>query len=186
MWVRKIYLSFLLQHLLWWVQESSSRQNTKSLPLFRIVTCCSERSESNERFMEDQASSPLYDLDPPSPLPSLPSVSSTGNTQEDCNRETTDKLLTGKGGGEANPTTARKPCPLLTSHYTLPAWICNSIHFQWSPTGSAAVQENTAEALFTLVHKCTVSPMTQYRYPRIRKWELVGTNGLAASRAVEC
>jgi hypothetical protein len=62
------------------------------------------------------------------------------------------QVADGKGGGEANPTTARKPGPLLTSHYTLPAWICNSIHFEWSPTGSAAVEENTAQALFTLVH----------------------------------
>ncbi len=56
-------------------------------------------SEINEWFKEDQAFSSfctVYDLAPPQPLPPLLSVSSTGDTQEDMER---DNLLTG-GGGE--------------------------------------------------------------------------------------
>jgi hypothetical protein len=44
-------------------------------------------------IIEGQAFSPSYDLAPPAPPPSLPSVNSTGDTQEDWER---DKFLTGR------------------------------------------------------------------------------------------
>ncbi len=66
--------------------------------------------ESTERFTEGQATSLSYDsATRPSPLPS---VSSTGDTQKDFERETI--YWREKGAGEEpNHMTARKPGPLL-------------------------------------------------------------------------
>ncbi len=82
-----------------------------------IVTMTSSGmwAENMEWFTEDQTFSPSYDLAPPTPLlPPLRSVSSTGDTQEDWEREI---FADGRGGKvgvgeEPNHTTARKPGPL--------------------------------------------------------------------------
>ncbi len=64
-----------------------------------------------EWFLEDQAFSPSYDLGPPPPL-FPPSVSSTGDTLEDWERETTWWGDRGEGGGE-------KACVIYKSFNTL-------------------------------------------------------------------
>jgi hypothetical protein len=69
------------------------------------------QAESIERFIDDHAFSPSYDLAPPPP----PSTSSTGNTQEDRQLRNRENMLMGEeagGGKEPNHTTARKPGPL--------------------------------------------------------------------------
>ncbi len=59
--------------------------------------------------MEGKAFFQSYDL-APRPPPSPPPVSSTGNTQEDWERETSYWRESGKGvGEEPNYTTKRKP-----------------------------------------------------------------------------
>ncbi len=69
--------------------------------------------------MEDHAFLPSYNLAPPPPLLS---VSYTGDTQEDLERETTCWPERGEGGGggaNLNHTTARKPGPLKNIQYSL-------------------------------------------------------------------
>jgi hypothetical protein len=53
-------------------------------------------------ILEDQAFSPSYDLATPlHPLPPLASASSTGDTQEDRERETTSRREMGRGWGRS-------------------------------------------------------------------------------------
>ncbi len=89
---------------------------------------CITTPESIEWFIEGQAFSGsgcmILAPRPTSPLPFL-SVSSTGDTQEDWERETSWCRETGgrggssEGGKELNQTTARKPGPLEIIPYSL-------------------------------------------------------------------
>ncbi len=75
--------------------------------------CAPERIEW---IIEDQAFSASYDFAPPPPShPTLPSISSTGHTQEDWERDTTYWQERGRGciGEEPNYTTASKPGPSI-------------------------------------------------------------------------
>ncbi len=78
-----------------------------------LCVCLGAAAESIEWFIEDQASSPSYDLAPPHPLlPSQVSKLPLSLSLPECYRSS---LLTGeggRGGGGPNHTTARKPGPL--------------------------------------------------------------------------
>ncbi len=77
--------------------------------------------ENIEWFIEDQAFSSFYGLAPPPPLAlPLPSVSSTGDTQEEWEREMGKRgMRWGVGGGAKSYMTARKLVPLYINHYIL-------------------------------------------------------------------
>ncbi len=82
-----------------------------------------------EWFIEDQAFSQSYALAPP-PSP-LPTVSSTGDTQE---AEKERQLLTGEGGGgeEPNQTTARKPGSSINNSILSDALFCAAEWVTWA------------------------------------------------------
>ncbi len=108
----KVVLSqiYSYEHFLEKNAPTSRFENMKNPPTGWVFT--KYIPESIEWFIEDQAFSPLsYDLAPPPPP--LPSESSTGDTQEDWERETT---ADGRGGGvvgtEPNHAAERKPGPL--------------------------------------------------------------------------
>ncbi len=69
--------------------------------------------ESIERFIEDEAFPPSYDLAPPRPLPPYRVSQARQNT------ETEKDLVDEGGGGELNHTMARKPGHLYIIEYSL-------------------------------------------------------------------
>ncbi len=73
--------------------------------------------ESIESFIEDQAFSRSYDFAPPPPLPS---VSSTGDTQEDWERETTCWREREEVVGEEPKSYDRKKAWHSMNHLILP------------------------------------------------------------------
>ncbi len=88
-----------------------------------LLTKFPTHPEINEWFLEDQAFSQSYDLAPHPPhFPHpLPSVCSTGHTQEDRKRErqVTHGRRGERVGEEPNHMTARKPGPLQMIQYSL-------------------------------------------------------------------
>jgi hypothetical protein len=70
--------------------------------------------ESIKWFIEDQAFSPSFDFaPPPTPFLPLPSVSSTGDTQEDWERETSWRERGAEGVGGRSQTMRRRESQVL-------------------------------------------------------------------------
>jgi hypothetical protein len=92
----------------------------------RMTTFLYSVSESIERFIEDQAVLAIFMIWLlPHLLAPLTSVSSTGDTHEEGERETTLGQESGamQGGGRSH-TTARKPGPLCIIQYFLRQRLC--------------------------------------------------------------
>ncbi len=108
--------------------------------------------ESIEWFLEGQAVSWSSDLAPRPPLSPPPmSVSSTGDTQEDWERETSCWRKRGKGGGRADESYDRKQAWSPIIHSILSGWrakLWSFPHIKKTQSGERELKHLHSETVF--------------------------------------
>ncbi len=124
--------------------------NLFSLPVLRKALKQSLKRNGSDRiewFIDSEAYLPTYDLAPPPPPTLLPSVSSTGDTREDWERETSCWLQRGRGTNHYKIIRRRESLDLHNSFNTLWVWVMLALSPCWQPRGKPHTPQRSSQSV---------------------------------------